>query len=191
MIRFYREYPGLVEKVPQAVAQLPEQEANEKVPQAVAHVTDLSVLEKLQKLVEKIPWGQNFLLIEKVKDLSSRLWYMQKTIENGWSRDVLQTMIKSKAHERQGKAVTNFEVHLPAPQSDLAQQALKDPYIFDFLCRDADDDCVRFYITKYHSSSTDECILPNRYSWSYRCICANLCASLQNNTLYTLLYLRA
>ena len=64
MIRFYREYPGLVEKVPQAVA----------------HVTDLSVLEKLQKLVEKIPWGQNFLLIEKVKDLSSRLWYMQKTI---------------------------------------------------------------------------------------------------------------
>ena len=65
MIRFYREYPGLVEKVPQAAALL----------------TDRSVLEKLQKLVAKIPWGQNFLLIEKVKDLSTRLWYMQKTIE--------------------------------------------------------------------------------------------------------------
>ncbi|MDL2121595.1 MAG: PDDEXK nuclease domain-containing protein [Deltaproteobacteria bacterium] len=120
MIRFYREYPGLVEKVPQAVALL----------------TDLSVLEKLQQLVAKIPWGQNFLLIEKVKDISTRLWYMQKTIENGWSRDVLQAMIKNKAHERQGKAVTNFEAHLPAPQSDLAQQALKDPYIFDFLTLD-------------------------------------------------------
>ena len=120
MIRFYREYPGLVEKVPQAAALL----------------TDRSVLEKLQKLVAKIPWGQNFLLIEKVKDLSTRLWYMQKTIENGWSRDVLQTMIKNKAHERQGKAVTNFEAHLPAPQSDLVQQALKDPYIFDFLTLD-------------------------------------------------------
>jgi predicted nuclease of restriction endonuclease-like (RecB) superfamily len=120
MIRFYREYPGLVEKVPQAVALL----------------TDLSVLEKLQQLVAKIPWGQNFLLIEKVKNISTRLWYMQKTIENGWSRDVLQTMIKNKAHERQGKAVTNFEAHLPAPQSDFAQQALKDPYIFDFLTLD-------------------------------------------------------
>jgi len=136
MIRFYREYPKLVEKVPQAVAQLPEQALNEKGPQAVAPLADLSVLEKLQKLVAKIPWGQNFLLIEKVKGLPSRLWYMQKTIENGWSRDVLQTMIKSKAHERQGKAVTNFEAHLPAPQSDLAQQALKDPYIFDFLTLD-------------------------------------------------------
>ncbi|MBA7630134.1 putative nuclease YhcG [subsurface metagenome] len=136
MIRFYREYPGLVEKVPQAVAQLPEQEANEKGPHVVTLLTDLSVLEKLQQLVAKIPWGQNFLLIEKVKDLSTRLWYMQRTIENGWSRDVLQTMIKTKAHERQGKAVTNFEAHLPAFQSDLTQQALKDPYIFDFLTLD-------------------------------------------------------
>jgi len=136
MIRFYREYPVLVEKVPQTVAQLPEQAANEKGPQVVASVADLSVLKNLQKLVTKIPWGQNFLLIEKVKDLPRRLWYMQKTIENGWSRNVLQTMIKSNAHERQGKAVTNFEAHLPAPQSDLAQQALKDPYIFDFLTLD-------------------------------------------------------
>jgi len=102
----------------------------------VASVADLSVLKNLQKLVTKIPWGQNFLLIEKVKDLPHRLWYMQKTIENGWSRNVLQTMIKSNAHERQGKAVTNFEAHLSAPQSDLAQQSLKDPYIFDFLTLD-------------------------------------------------------
>jgi hypothetical protein len=64
--------------VPQAVAQLPEQAANEKGPMVVALLTDLSVLEKLQQLVAKIPWGQNFLLIEKVKDLSTRLWYMQK-----------------------------------------------------------------------------------------------------------------
>ncbi len=131
MVRFYREYPWLVEKVPQAVAQLPERAANGKVPQAVAPASYLSVSENLQKLVTKIPWGQNFLLIEKVKDLPHRLWYMQATIEDGWSRDVLQTMIKNKAHERRGMTVTNFEAHLPAPQSDLAQQAFKDPYIFD------------------------------------------------------------
>jgi len=87
----------------------------------------------LQQLVAQIPWGHNILLMEKIKDIPTRFWYIQQTIENGWSRNVLSLMIKSKAHERQGKAVTNFEKHLPSPQSDLAQQTLKDPYIFDFL----------------------------------------------------------
>jgi len=69
----------------------------------------------------------------KVKDLKTRLWYMQQTLSNGWSRPVLLAMIQSEVHRRQGKALTNFDQRLTAPQSDLARQALKDPYIFDFL----------------------------------------------------------
>jgi predicted nuclease of restriction endonuclease-like (RecB) superfamily len=71
--------------------------------------------------------------MEKVKNQATRLWYMEQTLANGWSRNVLLLMVKSDAHRRQGKAITNFERLLPAPQSDLVQQALKDPYIFDFL----------------------------------------------------------
>ena len=73
------------------------------------------------------------MLIEKVKDVAHRFWYMQQTLANGWSRNVLLLMIQSEAHRRQGKAITNFERLLPSPQSDLVQQTLKDPYIFDFL----------------------------------------------------------
>jgi predicted nuclease of restriction endonuclease-like (RecB) superfamily len=133
MIGFYREYPVLAAKVPQAVAQLPKQEENEKVPQAVAKSGNTKTQSNLQQLVAQIPWGHNILLMEKIKDIPTRFWYMQQTIENGWSRNVLSLMIKSKEYERQGKAVTNFEKHLPSPQSDLAKQTLKDPYIFDFL----------------------------------------------------------
>ncbi|MBI3466857.1 MAG: DUF1016 family protein, partial [Planctomycetes bacterium] len=86
-----------------------------------------------QQLVAQIPWAHNVLLMQRVKDLAARVWYMQQTLANGWSRNVLLAMTQSEVHRRQGKAVTNFEQRLPAPQSDLAQQALKDPYIFDFL----------------------------------------------------------
>ncbi len=117
MIAFFKEYPKLDTILPQAVAKLKQRE----------------VLEKLHLSITKIPWGHNILLMEKVKDMSSRLWYMQKTIENGWSRNVLNIMIESNAHNREGKAITNFDLRLPSPQSDLAKQSLKDPYIFDFL----------------------------------------------------------
>ncbi len=95
------------------------------VPQAVGQFEDLPIF--------KIPWGHNVVLIEKVKDLKIRLWYAQKTIENGWSRSVLEMWIKSDLYRRDGKAITNFKRTLPMPQSDMAQQSLKDPYIFDFL----------------------------------------------------------
>ena len=71
--------------------------------------------------------------MEKVKDLRARLWYVQQTITHGWSRSILALQIKSAAHTRAGKAVHNFHATLPPPQSDLAEQVLKDPYIFDFL----------------------------------------------------------
>lgn len=117
MLAFYREYP-------------PENQLPVDLPRAVANLgadrIDLGT-------VAKIPWGHNLLLIEKIKDRPTRLWYTQETIRNGWSRDVLSLMIKSNLHVRQGDTTNNFAEQLPDPQSDLARQSLKDPYIFDFL----------------------------------------------------------
>ena len=87
----------------------------------------------LPEPVAQLPWGHNIILIEKSKDPLTRLWYAQKTVELGWSRNVLALQIGSRLHERQGKAVSNFERTLPALDSDLAGQLLKDPYNFDFL----------------------------------------------------------
>lgn len=87
----------------------------------------------VQQLVAQLPWGHNVVLLDKVKDPARRLWYAQNTLEHGWSRAVLVHQIESGLFERQGKAVTNFQVALPSPQSDLAAQVLKDPYNFDFL----------------------------------------------------------
>jgi predicted nuclease of restriction endonuclease-like (RecB) superfamily len=80
-----------------------------------------------------IPWGHNVVLFEKVKGNSERLWYARQTTEHGWSRAVLTVQIESGLYQRQGKAITNFVATLPPPQSDLAQESLKDPYLFDFL----------------------------------------------------------
>ena len=104
-----------------------------KVPQPLAQLPASELPAIVQQLIAKIPWGHNILLMEKIKDLPTRFWYMQQIIEQGWSRDKLGLMIKSCAHTRQGAAVTNFQQRLPSPQSDLARQLLKDPYIFDFL----------------------------------------------------------
>jgi len=81
----------------------------------------------------EIPWGHNITLIEKVKDPVQRLWYAAKALEHGWSRAVLTVQIESGLYQRQGKAVNNFTATLPKPQSELALQSLKDPYLFDFL----------------------------------------------------------
>jgi predicted nuclease of restriction endonuclease-like (RecB) superfamily len=94
--------------------------------------------EIVPQAVGQIPWGHNAVLIEKLKDTNQRLWYAQKTIEHGWSRSILEFQIQSRAHERHGKATSNFERTLPPAQSDLAQQILKDPYNFDFLTLEAD-----------------------------------------------------
>jgi predicted nuclease of restriction endonuclease-like (RecB) superfamily len=87
----------------------------------------------VQQLVAQIPWGHNVRLLEGVKDPAEREWYARKTIERGWSRAVLDHQIEGGLYRRQGKAVTNFGRALPPPQSELAQQVLKDPYHFDFL----------------------------------------------------------
>jgi predicted nuclease of restriction endonuclease-like (RecB) superfamily len=87
----------------------------------------------VQQLVALIPWGHNLKILDSLKDYHQRIWYIQKAIENGWSRNVLVHQIESQLYYRQGKAITNFEQTLPKPQSELAQQIMKDPYNFDFL----------------------------------------------------------
>ena len=87
----------------------------------------------LQQLAARIPWFHNCVLLEKVKDAQARNWYIQQTIEQGWSRNVLTHYVDSQLYQRQGAATTNFLQTLPQPQSDLAQQILRDPYNFDFL----------------------------------------------------------
>ena len=89
--------------------------------------------EIVQQLVARMPWGHAIKLVESVKDPEMRLWYARQAVEFGWSRAVLVHQIESNLHARQGKALTNFARTLPAPQSDLAQELIKDPYSFDFL----------------------------------------------------------
>jgi len=102
-----------------------------------------------------IPWGHNIFIFTKSKTQEEALFYLQQILENHWSRDVLALQIKSNLYRRQGKALTNFKTTLPSPQSDLAQQTIKDPYIFDFLTlskpykeRDIENQLVQ-HITKF------------------------------------------
>lgn len=87
----------------------------------------------VQQPAAQIPWTHHCMLLDKVQTPADRLWYAAKAIENGWSRNILALQIQSALHTRQGRAVSNFPATLPPPQSDLAQQITKDPYLFDFL----------------------------------------------------------
>jgi predicted nuclease of restriction endonuclease-like (RecB) superfamily len=87
----------------------------------------------VQEVLAQMPWYHNITLVEKIKEPTARAWYAQQAIANGWSRNVLVHQIESDLYRRQGQAISNFARTLPAPQSDLAQQLLKDPYHFDFL----------------------------------------------------------
>jgi predicted nuclease of restriction endonuclease-like (RecB) superfamily len=81
----------------------------------------------------QLPWGHNMVIMDKIENSEQRLFYVQKCLENGWSRSVLTMWIESNLYGRQGKAITNFKTTLPDVDSDLAQQTLKDPYNFSFL----------------------------------------------------------
>lgn len=89
--------------------------------------------EIMQQLAAQLPWFHIVVLMTRLKDTSTREWYAQHTIAEGWSRTSLELNIRNRLHERQGQAVTNFGVRLPAPHSELAHETLKDPYLFDFL----------------------------------------------------------
>ncbi|WP_052959022.1 PDDEXK nuclease domain-containing protein [Methanoculleus sediminis] len=89
--------------------------------------------EFVQRTIAQIPWRSNIALLAKLKDPGLRVWYARKIIEQGWSREILDIQIEKRLHERQGRALNNFEQALPPADSDMAAQAFKDPYLFDFL----------------------------------------------------------
>jgi predicted nuclease of restriction endonuclease-like (RecB) superfamily len=97
--------------------------------------------EFVQQVVAQLPWGHNTCLLDAVRVPVEREWYARQAIENGWSRHVLAHQIESKLFARRGRALTNFSRTLPATQSELAQQIVKDPYSFAFLslARDAQE----------------------------------------------------
>ncbi|HAT72403.1 MAG TPA: DUF1016 domain-containing protein [Elusimicrobia bacterium] len=96
------------------------------------------IAQQLVAKITSIPWGHNIAIISKCGNIDEALYYVRGVIEHNWSRSVLVHQIESGLHRRGGKAVSNFAVTLPKPQSDLAVQTLKDPYIFDFLSMTAD-----------------------------------------------------
>ena len=89
--------------------------------------------ELVQRSVAQIPWRSNIALLDKLNDPELRIWYARRTIEHGWSRNLLSIQIENRLHERQGKALNNFDLALPPADSDMATQVFKDPYLFDFL----------------------------------------------------------
>lgn len=90
-------------------------------------------VEFVQAVLAQLPWYHQLALLDKLNNNDDRIWYAKKAIEHNWSRNVMVLQIETRLVERQGKATTNFELHLPKPQSDLAIESLKDPYRFDFL----------------------------------------------------------
>jgi predicted nuclease of restriction endonuclease-like (RecB) superfamily len=87
----------------------------------------------MQPMVAQIPWTHHTIILDRAKTMEERLFYIGKTLQNGWSKTVLSTQIENNLYKRQGKAITNFKETLPAIDSDLAQETFKNPYIFDFL----------------------------------------------------------
>ena len=87
----------------------------------------------VQRVVAQLPWRQNIALLERLGDEKTRLWYAEQTLQHGWSQPILCLQIDGRAHERHGKALTNFKATLPPADSDMAGQVFKDPYLFDFL----------------------------------------------------------
>ena len=87
----------------------------------------------LQAPLAELPWYHHLALLQKLDDADLRLWYAAASVERGWSRDVLALQIEGRFHERAGRAVTNFAAAMTPERSDLAQQATRDPYLFDFI----------------------------------------------------------
>jgi predicted nuclease of restriction endonuclease-like (RecB) superfamily len=129
MRAFYSAYAETSKKLAQPV----QESASEKFARPVQELDKDGPLTE----VAGLPRGHNILLLQKLDRAADRLWYARAAMEHGWSRNVLALQIESRLHERQGRALTNFAATLPAPQSDLAAQTLKDPYVFDFLTLDA------------------------------------------------------
>jgi predicted nuclease of restriction endonuclease-like (RecB) superfamily len=120
--RFYKD--SLISEQVVRKLEISETKALKKVEQVVP---------QLESQLFNIPWGHHLVILKKIKNQPEAIFYIKETIKNNWSRAVLVHQIESNLYERQGKAVSNFQNTLPQPNSDLANQLLKDPYNFDFL----------------------------------------------------------
>jgi predicted nuclease of restriction endonuclease-like (RecB) superfamily len=145
MVQFYNAYPGALTIGQPPVAQLPNDASTGEIGQRpVAHSSSKIDTESavssapnvLRQTVVRLSWAHNVILMQKVKDLPTRLWYADQALAQGWSRDTMRSHIEKRAHERQGGAITNFTQTLPDAHAALAQGLLKDPYLFDFLTMD-------------------------------------------------------
>ncbi|MBX3727666.1 MAG: DUF1016 family protein [Candidatus Sumerlaeia bacterium] len=147
MVQFSEAYPGLFSIGARVVPQLQLEELQSSVsdPQHCSPLGALSVPQseeaagkarKRQVAVTLLPWAHNILLMQKLKDLPTRLWYAERAVAQGWSRDMLAAQIRSRLHERQGTTVANFSATLPEAHAQIALGLLKDPYLFDFLTLD-------------------------------------------------------
>lgn len=125
---FYKQANLPVQIAKQPVSQLAGLHDREQSGQVVDQFVQQAVAQ-----ITHIPWGHNIAIISKCKNIEEALYYVQNTLDHNWSRSVLVHQIESGLYRRDGKAVSNFANALPSPQSDLARQTLKDPYIFDFL----------------------------------------------------------
>ena len=105
----------------------------------------------VQQLVGRLPWGHNLVLLTRLKDSAQRQAHARAAIDHGWSRNVLNIHIETRLLERTGQAVTNFELTLPGPESDLARESLKDPYRLDFLGlgREAGERAIEHALVKH------------------------------------------
>lgn len=135
MIAFFRDYPDPSSILPQGVAKSAPPQTGKGTPSGVSSSEKLPqpVAETAASLLWSVPWAHHVILMDKVSEIATRRWYMEQTLANGWSRNILALQIQAQAHARHGKVRSNFALTLPAHQSDLVQQTLKDPYIFDFL----------------------------------------------------------
>lgn len=124
----YVVYNKAITNLPQLVGDF----SSEKSPQLVGNFNNVSA--QLVADLCRVPWGHHRAIIDKVKgNADEALFYVRKTLENGWSRAMLLNMMDTKLYETQGKAINNFSYVLPSPESDYARQITKDPYNFDFL----------------------------------------------------------
>lgn len=128
--------------------------------------------EFVQQVVAQIPWGHNIVILDKVNNLEERKWYIKNSAQNGWSRNVLVHQIESSLYQRQvlAEKVSNFENRLPSPQSELAAQTMKDPYVFDFITfkedmleRDVEQALVRDVTSLLLELGTGFAFLGNQY----------------------------
>lgn len=133
MYRFYQLYNQLIVNLPQSAEDFSQTNLLQGVDDSdIANLPQLA--ERLYNEVCSIPWDHQRRIIDKCKgDAKKALFFVRKVIENSWGRDVLLNFLGTDLYERQAKALTNFSQTLPAPQSDLAQQTTKDPYVFNFL----------------------------------------------------------